>query len=519
MPAVLRRIGIASFVVLAALLLVAAAWVGHRARDRHPGYRLDLRVAGDAPGPLRAGFAAVAITPPVVDTWTDRNGNARLDPGEPVRDVNRNGRFDAYWLAGFHDRRPATGVHDDLWARAMVLDDGKTVLAVVVLDAIGLMHDRVVEIRRRVPPEVGVTYTVVASTHSHQAPDLMGLWGGRTARSGVNPDYLEQVIDGAAAAVTAAARARRPAALRFAQVPQAAAPLVTDSRRPIVLDPGLRMLHAVSLETGESLGVFVTWANHPETLWSGNLEVSSDFPHYLREGIESGVVHGGRTVAPGLGGVAVYASGAIGGLMTTSPDFPIPDPFGAGDYRRPGFAKARAQGQGLALLVLEALRSPAVVEVGRAGLALRARTLEVPLENLGLALAAALGIVERGFPSWGTVRSEVAAFRIGPASFLAIPGEIYPEIVNGGIETPPGADFPVDAVEVPPLRGLMPGSFKFVIGLANDELGYIIPRSQWDAEAPWLYGEDEETYGEIVSMGPGTAPLLHAALREILADL
>jgi hypothetical protein len=72
---------------------------------------------------------------------------------------------------------------------------------------------------------------------------------------------------------------------------------------------------------------------------------------------------------------------------------------------------------------------------------------------------------------------------------------------------------------VPPLRGLMPGSFKFVIGLANDELGYIIPRSQWDAEAPWLYGEDEETYGEIVSMGPGTAPLLHAALREILADL
>ena len=87
------------------------------------------------------------------------------------------------------------------------------------------------------------------------------------------------------------------------------------------------------------------------------------------------------------------------------------------------------------------------------------------------------------------------------------------------IEAPPGRDYAVQPVEVPPLRTLMPGRFRFVIGLANDELGYIIPKSQWDDEAPWLYGAEEETYGEIVSFGPDTAPLLHAALREVLADL
>ena len=43
-----------------------------------------------------------------------------------------------------------------------------------------------------------------------------------------------------------------------------------------------------------------------------------------------------------------------------------------------------------------------------------------------------------------------------------------------------------------------------MINLANDAIGYIIPKSEWDNEAPWIYGDEEETYGEIVSLGPET---------------
>jgi len=519
MAPMVRKLGIAAVAVVLALVAIAAVAVGIRSRDRNPGYALDLRVVAGPDRPIRAGFAAVPITPPVQDTWTDLDGDAVRDPDEPYVDGNGNGRFDAYWLAGFHNGRPATGVHDDLWARALVLDDGTTAIGLVVLDAIGLMHDQVVEIRRRLPEDLGLRYAIVASTHSHQAPDLIGLWGERMGSSGTNPDYLEQVMDGAARALVQAANARRPAILRLAQVPEAAASLVTDSRLPRVLDPGLRILHAVDSENGASLGVFVTWGNHPETLWSGNLEVSSDFPHYLREALEHGVRDGDRRVARGLGGVAVFANGAIGGLMTTDPDFPVHDPFTGVAYTEPSFEKARAQGVRLAMLALGALRSRDVVEVREAGISLRARTLEIPLDNTSVFLVAALGGFPRGFVRWRHLRSEVAAFRVGPASFLAVPGEIYPEIVEGGIETPDGADFPVEPVEVPPLRSLMPGRFRFVIGLANDELGYIIPKSEWDDSPPWIYGADEESYGEIVSMGPETGPLLHAALREILAGL
>ena len=91
----------------------------------------------------------------------------------------------------------------------------------------------------------------------------------------------------------------------------------------------------------------------------------------------------------------------------------------------------------------------------------------------------------------------------GDASIACVPGELYPEIANGGIVHPPGADFDIAPVEVPALRELMPGRVKFLFGLANDEVGYIIPKSEWDNEAPWLYGAAERHYGEINSLGPG----------------
>jgi hypothetical protein len=113
----------------------------------------------------------------------------------------------------------------------------------------------------------------------------------------------------------------------------------------------------------------------------------------------------------------------------------------------------------------------------------------------------------------------VAVVTFGDASVTCVPGELYPEIANGGIEHPPGADFDVAPVEVPSLRELMPGRVKFLIGLANDEVGYIIPKSEWDDEAPWLYGNAERQYGEINSLGPETAPRIHGALKALATSL
>ena len=503
--------------VLLVLLLVGLVRVNQRLADRFPGYALDLDRAAPAPGLLRAGFARRSITPAVPDSWTDVDGDAMYDPeaGDAWTDGNGNGVFDPVWIAGFQSRRPAQGVHDSLWVRVMVLDDGHTRLALAVLDAIGFGHDDVLRVRAALPDTAGITYATVTSTHTHQAPDLIGLWGPATFQSGVDPAYRAWVIEQTAAALAEAVTQLRPARLRLAQDLTGAAPLVGDTRDPQVLDPGLRLLQAIDQETGTTLGTLIAWANHPETVWNENLQLSSDFPHYLREGVERGLYRGDSLVQPGLGGIALYVNGAIGGLMTTHPDLAVADPWRDTSYLAPSFAKAEAQGIHLARLSLTALAQATTV-LDSGAIRLRARTLELPLDNRLFRLAAMLGILDRGTPRWMHLRSEIAYWTLGPLSMLQVPGEIYPEIVNGGIEAPEGQDFAVAPEEIPPLRDLMEGDYRLVLGLANDLIGYIIPHSEWDEEAPFLYGADESPYGEINSVGPETAPRLYRALRELL---
>jgi hypothetical protein len=123
-------------------------------------------------------------------------------------------------------------------------------------------------------------------------------------------------------------------------------------------------------------------------------------------------------------------------------------------------------------------------------------------------------------PTGKEIQSEVDVITLGPAQILEVPGEIYPELVNGGIQRPqdPGADFSGAPREEPPLRSLMQGQYLFVFGLANDEVGYIIPKSQWDEDPPYAYDRKEPQYGEINSCGYDVAPVITSALKDLLAN-
>jgi len=140
------------------LLIVVIAYVFQRTRDRHPGYSLDLKLlaANTAAGTLKVGFAIEKITPELPDTWADADSNAQYEPekGDTYVDGNKNGKFDAYWLAGFDNKRAANGIHDDIWARAIVWDDSASVVGLVVLDAIGFFNDDVITVRKMVAEQI-----------------------------------------------------------------------------------------------------------------------------------------------------------------------------------------------------------------------------------------------------------------------------------------------------------------------------------------------------------------------------
>jgi hypothetical protein len=501
-------------------IIVLIIWCNSNMKDRNPGYKADLIIKGGNPQPLSAGFAAIAITPEVPDRWIDLNHNAEYEPGkgETFTDGNGNGVFDPVWIAGFDHRRAANGIHDDLWARTMVIDDGKTRIAIVVLDAIGFMSDEIIDIRKRIPSEAGITYTIITSTHTHEGPDLLGLWGKSYVSSGINKQYMEFVKDQAVKSVTEAVRNMRPARLELSEDLTGAIPLVKDTRKPEVFDSGLRFIRAIDSENGKVLGSLLSWADHGETLWSQNLLISSDFPHFFREYVEKGVYNGDTIVQPGIGGVAVFINGAIGGLMTTHPSLAIKDPFTGKEIKEPSFEKADAEGKQLALIALKAMNNPEE-RIDTADIDLIVRTVELPIKNLLFRIGTAGGLIHRGTVGWMKMRSELSVFNLGPISFATLPGEAYPEMINGGVEAPEGADFGIQPLEVPPVREMMKGKYKFIFCLANDEIGYIIPKSQWDEKAPYTYGRKDAPYGEENSLGPETAPLLYRNLKEMLSEL
>ena len=484
---------------------------------------LVLSVAAGAsaePG-LRVGFGRAVITPEVPDRWTDVDGDAVYDAEiDRYTDDNGNGRFDAVYMAGFQNGRAAAGVHDPLMALAAVFDDGTTRVGIVTADVVGLSHSFADSVRAEHAARLGLDYLMVHATHNHEGPDTQGLWGASRFRNGVAPGYLGFLRGRMGTALEAAVTALEPARLELAEITGRDRAFGTvDTRRPEVIDDGLRVA-IVRDVNGDVLGTLVNFGNHVELLWDRNLELTADVAGYARRGLEVGLVYDEVRRRPGLGGTTLWLTGNIGGLITTLPETAVRDPVTEERHADPSFAKARAQGHAIASAVLDTVAAGGFVASRTTRVRTHVRDIDLPLANTPLVLGAALGLLDREISfSWGfETASEVALIELGDLWIACIPGELYPEIAVGGIERPPGADFDVEPVETPPLRPAMQGRVNMMVNLANDAIGYLIPRSQWDADAPWLYGSEDETYGEIVSAGPDTAGLVHGALLELFAE-
>ena len=329
--------------VLLAFVLAAAGlggFVWWNLHDRSPGseFSVVVRPTPSVPARLRVGFGRRTINPDMTKT---------------------------VWVAGFAHNRAATRIHDDLKAVAAVIDDGEHRIGLVALDAIGFFHDEVLAVRRNLPSSARLDYVVVASTHNHSAPDLMGIWGPSELRSGIDPEYRAAVVAGAAGALLDAVEALTPSSVSFVEVPLDPAGLVADSRDPQVFDATLRLMHFTRAD-GSTVGTIVNWANHPETPWAANTELTADFPGYLRDALEAGVTVDGRQVEAGLGGMHVYVNGAIGGLMTTNPQTTVVDPYTQQPFTEPSHDKARALGRRLAQAALAAVRAGGGVAQKRA---------------------------------------------------------------------------------------------------------------------------------------------------------
>jgi len=262
---------------------------------------------------------------------------------------------------------PSTGVHDELFARVLVLADAATVAVVVTLDLVGMDFPFADEMRSAVRDATGADLVLLASTHTHSAPFTIpwSLKGREWIDGPAGVAWRSEVVARVAEAARAAAASRRPVALRAGR-----AEVQVGMNRRVTTAEGTAMAPNPDGATvpwvdvlcmdgadGQPVAVLFGHAAHPVIVHGASSLVSADYPGYAVAAVR-------REVGEGV--VPMFAQ-ACGANINGHP-------------LRGGFEAAKAAGELLAKAVLQA--SAQAQPIAPAPLRTATVTAHLPLQPL-----------------------------------------------------------------------------------------------------------------------------------------
>lgn len=441
------------------------------------------------------------------------------------------GGFNPFYPVPFIGNRLAQGVHDPVWARAIAIEGSNGVRTVLIsADLPGLVWKHINPVRRQIEKVYGIPVSniVIASTHDHAAPDAAGYWS--TALPGHGKAYTDRLRVWLFNAAAAAIRAMEPAKMKtiatrhiacynsktreWKKDPDCNIPMNStdynlpggdrydeeaiqaDKRNPKVRNTEITAAQFISVATGQTLGTFINWHAHPDSLGSSNMLISSEFVHYLREFAEKK-----------LGGVAVYFTGTLGCQIGQAWYVPLwsedmkpvfaSDPDSHGKPTRAvapqdDWVKIRSEGYEVANEVVSALNSKSGFSA-QTEVSARTEPLDIaPVNILHLVTTKSVWNFDvepedsmisypgRCMGRFGCVRSDVSLMQIGDLSILTAPGEIDPAYWVGRPESVAHYGGKWGDETYPAMAGARPllkGPYKAVLGQANNYLSYLLPRS------------------------------------------
>jgi len=382
-------------------------------------------------GSLKAGLAKAVITPPVGTK-----------------------------LCGYSARtQPSTGVLDDLYAKALVLDDGETRLALVVCDLLWVGRKLASDVRKKVRKQSGIREenVMVTAIHTHYGPDI----------EQADKSYIENVESQAAGAVAAACNRVKNARVGFAagecrvgmnrRNPQSSyKPYFLYSWPQGVIDPSVTVAR-IEDEARRVMGVLVNYACHPVTLGPNELNISRDYPGHALRVLED--VFGEDTVAMFVNGCCANINPA---WVFDRPDVSPPPPPVFPESTEERVRETRRLGQilgGEALKTLQSvtnLTSEANMKAEQSSVSLPIRK-DIPKDLSHWIRRTKVGekdYLTRQRLAKKTITTEVQAFRLSDAAILGLPSEVFVE-------------FQLEIKRESPLK------HTFVSELANDSIGYV----------------------------------------------
>ena len=342
--------------------------------------------------------------------------------------------------------RLSTGIHDPIKTQvAIIANDAPQAMVIVTMDTVGYFHDYgewgpgVSDVRKQIVKAIGKQFRmkpehiIVSSDHAHSGPDLTGFW----QEIGQGPDlaYLESVRDAMVATAQAAAASIQPGTVHYAM-----GELVGYSGRSEdcsdVIDNSVAVMQARDAG-GNPVFTVANYARHPTSLGSSNTDYSADYIWGYREEMLR------RT-----GGAGIFIQGAIAAVHGG----PL-GPTGADEWE-----KTYNMGSIIADAVeatFPSLQQSQSVEIRHA----YATTECQMLSELVKAMYENADMPKRhmhyvGEELWVN-EVPISWHQVGDAELASYPGEATPEL---SLLT----------------KSKMVSQFQFLVGLGNDEIGYLI---------------------------------------------
>jgi hypothetical protein len=418
-------------------------------------------------------------------------------------------------LAGYYSERAMDGIHDDLYAKSLVIHSGGVTIAIVACDLLHIPVEIIRDARTAITAATGIpaANVLISATHTHTGPDLRG---GLVQTAQPSPgrilaqQYIKRLPGLLAQSVQDAQRKLQPARLQFGAGHEET---ISFNRRFFMLDgtvgwnPGKRnpkivrpagpidsevpVIFAESLQ-GAPIATLVNFALHLDTV--GGTSASADYPLTL-----SSILQGVK----GSDMTTLFTLGTAGNINHIDVSHARP---------QKGDKEAARIGTVLAAEVLKTYTR--MTEVPAAEIRVASRAVPLPLVKFNDADLAWARSIESEFgkpgqaPFYDLVRAfkilelakrngqpidaEVQVFTMGGTlAFVGLPGEIFVEL--GTI-----------------IKQASPFAQTAVISLANGAIGYVPDRK---AYAQGAY--------EVISARPeeGSGELLVKAAVELLNDL
>jgi neutral ceramidase len=410
-------------------------------------------------------FNAHAAEDPVL-----RGGAAKVDLTPPLEMKAALGGY------GARMSKPAVGVHDKVWAKALVLAQGDRKFALVTADVLAFPPRFKAAVMERLASEGwGADQVMLLPSHTHTSFDMMALHPGNKfgiPQVGVfHQELFAHTADKLATAVREAGRKLGPAIAGTITAP------VSDRNRNrrqggVAHDTDLTVTR-VDTPAGKPLVALVNWTAHPTFMDDEDMLFSGDWPGHLQRTVEALI---------GQGVVAMFYNGAEGDQS------PTPPPDAGSRWER---AERYGREMGIQAWRVWEKAQPREVKVfayHSEAIALPKTTWHPDFMKTG---GAEYGLNETMMQAFldalQPAQTRSTCLRLGDLVILGVPGEMAAEL---GIELKTKA------------RQTTGAKCPTVGGLANEWVSYILPADEYrkggyEASVSF-YGE---TLGSVVGAG------------------